>query len=425
MKTGSDNTEELKQQVLTWIEQDRERLIAFYAETVRRPSPNPPGDTRLVAEHLANFLTEQAVPFAIIAPKPECPNMLGTFGCALPGRHLTLNGHMDVYPVTDAQGWERDPFSGAVENGQIHGRGSGDMKCGTCASILTFAYLYRLRGRLAGRLTMTAVSDEETGGRWGTGYLMEHHPEILGDCCLNGEPGSPDVVRIGEKGVLWARFTASAPAGHGGYSHRGGVGAIALAARLIVDLERITQRKPETPEAIRQALEEARAAMERGIGPGVVETVQSITLNVGKIWGGVKISLKPADCTFDVDIRLPIGVDKSSLMNEIGSILQRHPSARMDELIFAAPSVSDPHGEMVTILQDNVQRFRGFRPPPAISIGGSDTRFWRYRGIPAYIYGPTPTGTGAANEYVEVEEFFHVLRTHALSAVEYLSRSRG
>ena len=59
-----------------------------------------------------------------------------------------------------------------------------------------------------------------------------------------------------------------------------------------------------------------------------------------------------------------------------------------------------------------------------MSIGGSDTRFWRYRGIPAYIYGPTPTGTGGSNEYVEIEEFLHVVRTHALSAIDFLSRAR-
>jgi succinyl-diaminopimelate desuccinylase len=94
----------------------------------------------------------------------------------------------------------------------------------------------------------------------------------------------------------------------------------------------------------------------------------------------------------------------------------------MDEIIFAEPNASDPEGEMVKIIQDNVEMLRGIRPPPAISVGGSDTRFWRYRNIPAYIYGPTPVGTAAANESVEIEEFLHVVRTHTLSAIDYLTR---
>ncbi len=38
-------------------------------------------------------------------------------------------------------------------------------------------------------VAVTLVSDEETGGRWGSGYLIENYRnEVLGDCVLNGEP---------------------------------------------------------------------------------------------------------------------------------------------------------------------------------------------------------------------------------------------
>ncbi len=415
---------ECRRQILEWIERDRAALVNFYSEFVRRPSPNPPGDTRRAVDHICSFLTAQKAPFAVIAPNVEMPNIVGTVDFANPGRHLALNGHIDVYPVTDPDGWTRAPFSGDVAEGRVHGRGAADMKCGTSASLITFAYLHQMRDKLAGRLTLSAVSDEETGGRWGTGYLVDHHPEILGDCCLNGEPGSPHVVRVGEKGPLWVRFTVTGPSGHGGYPQQGD-GAIARAARLIVDLQELTHISPQTPQALKDALETARPAMERGLGAGVVEAVQSVTLNVGKIQGGVKISLKPTECIFDADIRLPVGIDKEMIMPQLVEILSRHPTAGMDEIIYAAPNVSDPNGEMVGIIQTNVEGLKGFRPPPAVSIGGSDTRFWRYRGIPAYIYGPTPTGTGGINEFVEIEEFIHVLRTHALSAIDYLSRARS
>ncbi len=415
---------ECRRQILKWIERDRAPLVDFYSEFVRKPSPNPPGDTRSAVDHICSFLAARKAPFAVIAPNKEMPNIVGTFAFANPGRHLALNGHIDVYPVTDPSGWTRDPFSGDVADGRVHGRGAADMKCGTSASLIAFAYLHQMRDKLAGRITLSAVSDEETGGRWGTGYLMDHHPEILGDCCLNGEPGSPHVVRVGEKGPLWLRFTVTGPSGHGGYPQHGD-GAIARAARLIVDLHKVTLMSPQTPQALRAALEIARPAIELGLGPGVVETVQSVTLNVGKIHGGVKISLKPTECVFDVDIRLPIGIDKEAILPHLAEILSRHPDARMEEIIYAAPSISDPGGEMVGIIQSNVEGLKGFRPPAAVSIGGSDTRFWRYRGIPAYIYGPTPTGTGGVNEFVEIEEFMHVIRTHALSAIDFLSRARS
>ena len=120
------------------------------------------------------------------------PNIVGSFEGATPGHHLVLNGHMDVFPADEAnERWTHGPWSGAIAEGKIYGRGVADMKAGTSASIFTYRYLHRLRERLAGRLTLTAVSDEETFGPWGARYLMEHHPEVHGDCLLNGEPSSP------------------------------------------------------------------------------------------------------------------------------------------------------------------------------------------------------------------------------------------
>jgi succinyl-diaminopimelate desuccinylase len=80
---------------------------------------------------------------------------------------------------------------------------------------------------------------------------------------------------------------------------------------------------------------------------------------------------------------------------------------------------------MVGHLQDTVQALRGFRPPAIISLGGTDCRFWRAAGVPAYVYGPSPAGMGAPNESVAIDEFLHVVRTHALAALEYLSTASG
>ena len=84
---------------------------------------------------------------------------------------------------------------------------------------------------------------------------------------------------------------------------------------------------------------------------------------------------------------------------------------------------SDPEHEMVRHIQDNVQALLGFRPPAIISLGGTDCRFWRAAGTPAYVYGCSPSGMGAPNESVAIDEFLHVVRTHTLSAFDYLSRA--
>ena len=181
-----------REQLIDWIEKDREALVEFLRDFVRQKGPNPPGDTRSTADYVKARLDREGCSYRIIDPNPEMPNIVGSFAGGKPGKHLVLNGHIDVFPVADdGLGWSKDPWGGELIDGKIYGRGVADMKCGTTASIFTYIYLNRIKDRLKGRLTLTAVSDEETFGPYGARYLMEHHPEVHGDACLNGEPSSP------------------------------------------------------------------------------------------------------------------------------------------------------------------------------------------------------------------------------------------
>ena len=56
-----------------------------------------------------------------------------------------------------------------------------------------------------------------------------------------------------------------------------------------------------------------------------------------------------------------------------------------------------------------------------ISLGGTDARLWRYLGIGGYVYGPSPEGMGQRNEHVPGDDFLHTVKSHVLSAYDYLS----
>jgi succinyl-diaminopimelate desuccinylase len=59
-----------------------------------------------------------------------------------------------------------------------------------------------------------------------------------------------------------------------------------------------------------------------------------------------------------------------------------------------------------------------------IGLGCNDARLWRYAGVPALIYGPTPHGMGAPDEYVEVADLLRAATVHSDTALEYLARQR-
>ncbi len=229
---------------------------------------------------------------------------------------------MDVFPAGEHEQWSHGgPWSGAVEDGRLWGRGSADMKCGTTASLLTHVYRHDIRDRLRGRLTLTAVSDEETFGPWGARYLMEHHPEVHGDCCLNGEPSSPLSIRFGEKGPLWLRFVISTRGAHGAYTHMS-ESATKVAARLVADLESLEDMDTPAPGNVGAILDRNREATDAAQGEGASGIVQRVTVNVGTIRGGMKVNMVPSRCELEVDIRFPIGLEKQRVMDEVGRILE-------------------------------------------------------------------------------------------------------
>jgi succinyl-diaminopimelate desuccinylase len=413
--------DDVKQQLAKWIDEDRDTIIQFLCEFVRAKSPNPPGDTSLAAAHVTRFLTSHGLPFQVIAPQATMPNIVGSFAGRKPGRHLVLNGHMDVFPVDEQnERWTHGPWSGALAEGKIYGRGVADMKAGTSASIFTYYYLHRVREHLKGRLTLTAVSDEETFGPWGARYLMDH-ADVHGDCLLNGEPSSPLTIRFGEKGPLWLKFTVRTKGAHGAYTHLS-PSATKLAAKLILDLEELTALEPSVPIEVADALAGAAAAIDEAQGPGAKDILQRLTLNIGVIHGGLKVNIVPGTCWFEADVRLPPGLGRDEVMAAVGRILARYPEATVEEINYSAPTAGDPNHEMVGIVRANARALGRPAPAPIVSLGGTDARLWRQRGIPAFVHGPFPRGMAQADEHVEIEEYLYIVRMHVLSAFDYLSR---
>jgi succinyl-diaminopimelate desuccinylase len=412
--------DQAKRRLIDRVEEDRDEIVGFVRGFLRARSPNPPGDTREAARYVTDYLDSKGIMYDVVGPDPEKPNIVSGFKTRRRGRRLILNGHIDVFPVGSGEGWSRDPWGGELVDGRVYGRGACDMKTGTTASIYTYLVLHELRDELKGSATLTVVSDEESGGRLGAGWLVQNVPEALGDCCINGEPSSPYTIRFGEKGILWLRVRVRAPGGHGAYTHTS-LNPIKLAAKLITDLEELVDTPVDYPENLRKAIDEGRDAAERALGPGGADVMRRLSVNVGTVEGGVKVNVIPRECSFEVDLRLPPGLDKDDVMPRVREIVGRYQGASVEEARYDGPLWSPPDGEMAETMRGN-SRLLGVDPKPIVSLGGSDLKFWRARGAPSYYYGPTNHGMGTVDEYVEVEELMHVVKVHLLSAYEYLTR---
>ncbi|MDI4238575.1 M20/M25/M40 family metallo-hydrolase [Bradyrhizobium sp. Arg237L] len=409
---------DLRTTLLGWIDQDQDNILQFMQTMVHTRSPNPPGDTREVMALVRYYLDSCGLAYAMVNRDGTMPNLVATQAFAAGPKHLVLNGHIDVFPVETSEGWSQDPWDGHVD-GTIWGRGSADMKVGTTASILTYVYLSRLAQHFAGKLTLTVVSEEESFGPNGARHLFDACPELItGTALLNGEPSGASVVRFGEKGALWLRITVQTPGGHGAYPHLS-PNAIEKALELIIDLKTLAQVDFQEPDVVVAALERSRADYDRAYGEGASDLARKVTMNIGTISGGSRVNMIASRCTFDVDIRLPNGADADDMLARIEVLRDRHQFT-YEVLLLNRPNWADPNDELALIVADTADAVTGIRPVPAVSLGNTDARLWRYRNVPSVVYGPSPRGMGSTNEHVPIAEALNVVRCHVLSAAAYL-----
>lgn len=386
------------------------------------PSPNPPLATGAVAQAAAD-LVRQHVPEAELSLHDAgegVVNLVARVHGTAPGRRLVLSGHLDTYPVNEALPWTVDPLGGTVRDGRLYGRGAADMKGGIAASLAAFAVLAGHRELWRGEAVLALAGDEESMGRLGTQWLLDHVLHAKGDAAIIGDAGSPAVVRFGEKGFLWVELEATGKPAHGAHVHLGANAIDRLRAALDA-ISGLRDLPVPAPDAVTQAIAAARAVSEPLSGTGEADTLARVTVNIGHVAGGTSMNLVPASARAGIDIRLPAGVPCAEAEAQLAAALAGMDGVSLRVLRRYEPSVTPPGAEIVRTVAAAAERVLGQAPAVNMRVGASDSRLFRMAGIPTVVYGPTPHNMGGADEYADVEELQAVAAVHALAALDFLS----
>lgn len=387
---------------------------------VRIPSENPPGDTTALADHVESFLASiPGMQVRRVVAKDKAVNLIARLTFGRPGRCLLMNGHLDTFPAGDGAGWTRDRFGGAIEDGKLYGRGACDMKAGLAAALMTAKLLAESPEGLGGELVLTFVSDEETGGVWGTQHVLANIPEARGDAMLSADAGSPRVVRFGEKGQLWVELTAEGRSNHGAHVHLGDNAIVRLMDALSI-LRTLEQLDVPIPASVMASMREAQPVSEAISGAGEFHTLSHVTVNVGTISGGIAVNIIPGSAVARADIRFPPGLMLKDILAQIETRLSGLSGIQWTVLSSHEPNVTDPREEIVRLVVKHAQDTVDGPVVANMRPGFSDSRFYRAAGIPSVVYGPAPNNMGGADEYVVLEDLRAVFRVHVLAAAAFL-----
>ena len=411
-----------KKQAYSEINAQSKQIWRLCSNVIKTRSENPPGDTAQVAAFLKEYLEKFGLSVRVYSPKKHLPNLVASLGPRR-GPSIVYNAHMDVYQAEMTTGrWKVPPFSGKLMNGKIFGRGAVDMKGGLSCIVSAMTVLRKHEGELAGRATITLVSDEENMGKWGTEWLLENVKEVSNtNACLSPEPTAPRLIGIAEKGMLWLRLKAYGKSAHGAYPVQG-ENAILKMCKAISLAQQLHGKKIQPPPELKNLIQgQKRYWGEIGIGI-LNDLLERITINVSRIDGGRFIGLVPDFCQAEINTRTPPGERTDYVENAIKHLINE---AGLDVEIEAfkknQPYVTSPTEKIVSHAKRNVKEIIGRPTIVGISIGGTDQWRFRKRGIPSVKYGPEAHNMGAANEYVVAKELIDVTKVHTGIVMDFLA----
>jgi succinyl-diaminopimelate desuccinylase len=241
---------------------------------------------------------------------------------------------------------------------------------------------------------------------------------------INGDAGSPDVLRFGEKGQLWISIEVRGRSHHGAHVH---LGENAIEKLLVVLTRLLTLQNIDCPipAEVRSAIRAAGPRSERVSGVGETEALQKITINLGTIEGGTSVNLIPDRAIARVDIRFPPGLSVAGVLAAINEAIGRMPTVELIVLSSSEPNWTNPDEEIVATVLTNAAAYLGRLPVHNMRLGFSDSRFYRYRAVPSVVYGPVPHNMGGPDEHVSIADLKAVCYVHAMTAFDYLTASSG
>ncbi|OMB95888.1 hypothetical protein A5733_12485 [Mycobacterium sp. NS-7484] len=348
------------------------------------------------------------------AGAPGRGNVFARLAGADPSRGaLMVHGHLDVVPAEPAD-WSVHPFSGAVKDGYVWGRGAVDMK-DMVGMAIAVARHFKRSGIVPPRdLLFAFVSDEEHGGTYGANWLVDNRPDLfegvteaIGEVggfsltvpCKDGGERRLYLIETAEKGLSWMRLTARGRAGHGSMVHDdNAVTAIAGA------VDRLGRH--QFPLVLNPAVEQFLSAVAEETGYdfdvnspdldgtiaklGGVARIVSATLrdtaNPTMLKAGYKANVIPASAEAVIDCRVLPG-RKEAFEREVDALIGPDVTRSWERDLPSYETTFD--GDLVDAMNAAILALDPeARTVPYMLSGGTDAKSFQRLGIRCFGFAP-------------------------------------
>ena len=414
----------LAQPKIDWAQQKTE-ILKHYRDLIQIDTRA--GKETKAAEYLRGVLEAEGIPTKTFALDPARANLVARLKGNGSKRPLLILAHTDVVGVQPEK-WPVDPFSAAIKDGYVWGRGSLDDKPVLTATFMTMLLLKRNHVALDRDVIFLAESGEEadTTGVGINFMVNQHYDEIDAEYSITEgggatiENGKVTTMGIGtaEKLPARVRLVASGVSGHGSVP-RVDNALIHLSAAVeklgrwqtpmrLNDTTRTYLEKLatiSTPEKaarynalLNPATADAAQAYLREHEPQIYSMLRTSVVPT-RLKAGVGDNVIPSEAEATLDIRALPDENIPNFYAEMGKIIG-DPQVKIVPLPATRPP--SPAGrldtEMYRVLEQTARKmYPGITVMPSMSTGSSDKAQLRTKGQQSYGIGPAATREDATN----------------------------
>lgn len=397
-----------------------DEAVRWLQDLIRIDTINPPGNEQRAVEFYSRIFEAEGIAYETAESAPGRGNIWARIeGGDEPA--LILLQHTDVVPA-EKQFWTIDPLSGDIRDGMILGRGARDMKGLGILELAAFLSLHRSGATLNRDVIFLATADEEAGGFFGVGWLIENHPEIfegVGFLLNEGGGGSAENnevvfgVEVTQKVPVWLRLNAIDQPGHGS-SPRPNSSVTRIVRALNTLLENPFPPRIIAPvanyfsalsadmgeewgpsfanisEAIKDPAFVAKLHAER---PGNHSLIRD-TCSMTRMSGSTKINVVPPEAWAELDCRILPDKPAEQFIGELQALIA-DTGVTVETIMAFTPAISETNTRLFRSIENVTGELHpGSRVLSSVSTGFTDSHFTRDLGIISYGFNPLITEAG-------------------------------
>lgn len=360
---------------------------------IKIDSQNPPGNESKIITFIAAYLRRLGVSSKIYEFKKDRPNLVCTVSSLRKKRKILFTPHVDTVPVTGS--WRFPPFSGAVYQDKLYGRGATDCKVNVAAALALIAALKEKKITLRNLdLVFAFCADEETGSHYGTIPLAKHLKGIDYGVILDSDDFN---IIVAQKGLLHLRVELTGKEAHGAYPHRG-INAVEKAVHILKEI------------------------LDKGFIYKVHPLLKKPTLNIGRLCGGDKVNIVAGYCFFELDIRYLPSMSEKKVIGQIERIIRKQKIPYKIK-IMAHQGPIEISKELIPIkVLRKVLAQRHIKSSLSPSFGATVINYVAQQGIESFAFGFGTKGNAhTKNECVKISNIYKGVEV----LVDYVQRLDG